>query len=194
MLNYFKVEGVEGDYFACARYGTLSTSSCARNFKEAPAAFQKSGRLAACVGCPIGGTHASGGQVAEADVAQRIPVKTADAMVYRSFCVRCRRTGSDDNHRLIGRMRLVRNKTLCMSCYNREREVLHDRNAKGAQPKKWRSLFMIRIAHGSGASSQVEQFSQPVHDYLEAGLTVLRRESGPQFLGWTACTEMWRFL
>lgn len=189
MVNYFKVEGVEGDYFACTRYGTMSAGSCARNFKDAPAAFQKSGRLEACVGCRIGSAHASGDRVASSDVVQLIPAKTADSLAYRAFCVRCRRGGKDDDNRLVGRMRLVRNHTLCMSCYNRGQEVVHDRNAKGAKPKKWRGLFQARIAHGSGGSSLVEQLA-PVYDYLEAGLTVLRREDAPQFIGWAACSTL----
>jgi hypothetical protein len=51
--------------------------------------------------------------------------------------------------RMVGRFRLVRGNTLCVSCFNREREVLHGKNSKGGRPVKWNGL---REAH-----MQIEQ-------------------------------------
>ncbi|WP_423200787.1 hypothetical protein [Cupriavidus sp. H19C3] len=45
--------------------------------------------------------------------------------------------------RLIGRLRLVRAHTICVSCYNREREVVRGVNAKGATPKKWALVLKV---------------------------------------------------
>jgi hypothetical protein len=41
------------------------------------------------------------------------------------------------NNRLIGRIRLLREHTICVSCYNREREIRIGANAKGGRPKAW---------------------------------------------------------
>lgn len=178
-ILYFKVDGYEGDYFKCERYGTMSPASCARNYRAAPDEVRR-GRLEACVGCPVGLQHAEPG--AKPKVQQK-----ATAFAYRQVCVRCRRGGDDAaNSRLVGRMRLVRDHTTCVSCYNREREVLQGKNAKGAKPKKWRNLFYVQIASVAGGCLTIEKFDHPVRDRIEAMLTILRRKQGPKVMAWTA--------
>lgn len=179
MVTYFAVDGIPGQYFSCGRYGTMSVSACNRNFTAAPQAV-KSGRLEGCVGCSIGAQHVGA------------PAASAATLLTHSFsrsvfCVRCRRSGSDPDSRLIGRMRLVRCHTICVSCYNREREVLHGKNGKGARPKKWAGLHTTRIAKVVGNSMEIMQFAHPVFDCLESVLTILRHApTESPSVGWTA--------
>ena len=75
----------------------------------------------------------------------------------------------------MGRMRLVRGGTICVSCYNREREVLHGANAKGASPKKWAGLYRPSLAYVSNNSTVMQQIETPVVDWAEALLTLVRQ-------------------
>jgi len=54
-------------------------------------------------------------------------------------CVRCERTSTTAT-RVIGRLRLVLHHTICISCFNRQREILAGSNSKGARPVKWAGL------------------------------------------------------
>lgn len=173
---YFVVEGFKGKFFKCDHYGTMAPGGCARNYIEAPDQIKR-GRLENCLGCDVGQHHA--GKSAVKPLATAKPT----AFAYRKVCVRCRNSGEG---RLIGRMRLVREGTVCVSCYNREREVVHGRNAKGARPKKWRDLFFVQIGSVTNGSLTIENFDHPVRDRLEAILTLLRRKDGPRVLAWTA--------
>jgi hypothetical protein len=179
-VEYFDMEGAPGKYFACSRYGTMSVASCGKNYAAAPLA-SKTGRLEACVGCPVGLAH-SGSLLTSLVPSVAPPVPESGL-----YCVRCRRSGRDQDSRLVGRMRLVRGHSICVSCFNREREVLKGANAKGAKPKKWKHLFYARIGLVSDKGFRVEQLSHPVHDVFEAMLTVNRRPAAdrPQFLCWT---------
>lgn len=178
MVVYFDVPGIPGQYFACARYGTMSAGSCAKNYGAAPVAA-KTGRLQGCIGCPIGAAHAGGSSTVDAVPAA--PVQ----MNYRPACLRCRRSGMDTGSRLLGRMRLVRGHTICVSCYNREREVLHGANAKGAKPKKWSGLVMLDAAYMRGGRAVRDHMPTPVLDRLEAVLTVLRANKSTSVM-WTS--------
>jgi len=182
---YFAVDGFDGKFFTCARYGTMSPGSCSKNFAAAPEAARRGTRLEACIGCDVGQHHTD-------PVALPKPVPAHQSFAYRQICVRCRHSGDDDESRLIGRMRLVRGQTMCVSCYNREREVLKGKNAKGARPKKWRHLFYVRIASVENGAMRIEQFDHPVRDRLEAMLTILRRKDGPRVMGWTTSRSIVR--
>lgn len=172
MVEYFSVEGFEGQYFKCAKYGTMSPGSCAKNFNSAPNAI-KVGRLEACVDCCTGAMHAGKKVVAEKSV-----------ILYRPVCLRCRRSTRSEDCKLVGRMRLVRNNTICVSCYNREREVLHGANAKGVAPKKWAGLFRPRLAYVSENRATIEQVATPVIDWAEALLTVVRQGKRDVLFSW----------
>jgi hypothetical protein len=177
-IQYFAVEGFDGRFFKCDRYGTMLPGSCARNFREAPAAASK-GRLGGCIGCAVGQFHCD-------PTAKPVPLAKPTSFAYREICVRCRRGGEGDNNRLIGQIRLVREHTTCVSCYNREREVRKGRNAKGAKPKKWRHLHWVQLASVAGGRLTIERFDHPVIDRLEAIYTLLRRKDGPRVMAWTA--------
>lgn len=127
MVDYFQIEAVPGRmFFRCDRQrATLSTDACAHNWRLAN--HENSERRTICKCCPLGAVHA--GEVA----ASMSPLKGT------LTCSRCHRPAV----RLIG-------KTLCVSCYNRERERLVGRNAKGTQPVKLPPLERRRIRYMHG--------------------------------------------
>jgi len=172
MIDYFEVPGMPGRYFTCARYGTMSPEACARNYQSAPDTI-RSGRLEACLGCAIGHRHA-GGQERAAHVA--VAPAGATSLRAKPACLRCRRSGRERSSRLIGRMRLIREHTICVSCYNREREVLRGKNAKGAPPRKWAGLYFTQVSYVKNAQARWRAtLTVPVLDRIEAALLMLRR-------------------
>ncbi len=182
MVEYFQVDGVSGDYFSCQKYGVMSVKACARNYGDAPKAHD-SGRLGACLGCPIGRGHVEG---TSASCVPELAANVGGTIANRAFCVRCRRASSDTGQKLIGRMRLLRNKTICISCYNREREIRIGKNAKGAAPKKWASMLLLKLAVVHSGGIEIEELDHPVFDRLEGIYTVMRRSKGePVAVGWT---------
>jgi hypothetical protein len=179
---YFKVDGFEGKFFACQRYGTMSPASCAKNYAAAPESVRTSGRLEGCIGCVVGQQHAH-------PAAPPQQLQSLQALTYRQVCVRCRR-GSEVG---LGRKRLVRDHTICVSCYNRESEVRKGRNAKGARPKKWSKLLHdVQIGCVTDGQMTIERFDHPVRDRLEAVLTMLRRKSGPKVVAWSSARSIQR--
>ena len=169
LVVYFDVDGMPGTYFTCARYGTMSPGSCARNYTDAPNQV-KSGRLAGCVGCPIGRQHAG------VDIQSAKAVGDPTTQTYRPVCLRCRRSGRDSTSRLIARMRLIRGHTICVSCYNREREVLHGKNSKGAPPRKWAGLYVTQVSTvRNGQAVARTALKVPVRDRIELALVTLRQ-------------------
>jgi hypothetical protein len=112
--------------FRCIRLrADLPMACCARNFQKATAM--------ACVRCPVGQYHAG---LLSIDAMQDSK-RGASRWDSRpsGVCVRCGRQV----------WRLVRGHTICVSCYNREREVLHGANAKGSRPVKAASLREARM-------------------------------------------------
>jgi hypothetical protein len=174
-LQYVTLDGVPGKYFTCpSGYGLLSVGSCARNFMEAPEQV-RAGRLQKCIGCNVGACHAGVETIKEAPKAQQ-------SLQYRPVCVRCRRDGTKAGSRLIGRLRLVRARTICVSCFNREKEVIAGRNSKGAKPKKWGGLFFTRAAYVADGKAIVVDMKDPVIDRIEVALTMIRR--GHKSVAW----------
>ena len=118
--------------FRCERLrADLTAQCCARNFTGATAL--------ACIDCPVGRRHA---EVLPDAVKHRASRWNVGAPL---ACVRCGRDGTTAGARMVGRIRLVRAHTLCMTCYNREREFVHGRNAKGARPVKWSGLRQAHV-------------------------------------------------
>jgi hypothetical protein len=97
-----------------------------------------------CVGCPTGRQHA---QALSSDDAKPEPKRCVSQWNAGAplACVRCERDGTTAGTRLVGRFRLVQSRMLCMTCYNREREFVHGRNAKGAPPVKWSGLRQAHV-------------------------------------------------
>jgi hypothetical protein len=87
-------------------HASLSPTACSDNFINR--------RCFACHNCSIGRTHAG-----------KAPQSAPEPAHRSGECVRC---GRQDVRRQIG-------STHCMSCYNREREVLRGVNRKGQWPR-----------------------------------------------------------
>ncbi len=146
--------------FDCALLrAAISASACARNYEEA--------RYDSCVDCAIGAalyvrherpatTEATNTRkIAHRDnLARRAALRASDGSASALPCVRCGHTAASKK-RLIGRMRLVRGRTICVSCYNREREVLLGANAKGGRPVKWAQLKLAQIEIECQGSHQI---------------------------------------
>ena len=167
MVTYFEIDNVPGKYFACTRYGTLSVNSCSKNYCSASKP-ENAIRLAGCLGCTVGQVH-TGENKKKEDILPTI--------IYRPACVRCHRTGRESNDRIVGKMRLIRGHTICVSCYNREREVIHGANSKGAKPKKWSGLFFPEIAIVLDNKIIKKKMETPVVDRIEAMFTVIRQSA-----------------
>lgn len=131
MVEYFKREEVPGkEFFRCDRYSsTLSVDSCAAMWRSANTDNVE--RLYKCKSCPIGAVHAG---------------ETAASMspfMGTTVCARCHRISM----RLIGKM-------ICVSCYNRQREWVIGKNAKGAKPVHMQRLDSRSIAFSAGEESR----------------------------------------
>ena len=147
---YFERAEVPGQsYFRCPTYAaTISTSQCASMWRIARAT--SGDRNMRCRGCSVGAAHA--GEVHE----------EVSALYGTPICPRCRRTG----------LRLIQGQ-VCVSCYNRQREFLIGRNAKGARPVKIKALPPRSIAYADGDGVKVHR-RQRALDLTEAMLALLR--------------------
>lgn len=126
--TYFALAERPGvEYFRCTRLlATLSTDGCAGMWREANEG--RSERRALCERCPIGARHAG---ISDASLA---PIRG------KLICARCERPAT----RLIGAH-------VCVSCKNREYELLRGYNAKGAFPVKLAPLAPRRIKFLAGS-------------------------------------------
>lgn len=129
-----------GQYFFCPEYRvTLNTEACAARHREAQANarwLEKGHKLFECVTCPIGHAHAG---------AENPMQPNRD-----THCVRCG----------CGFQRLI-DASLCISCYNRQREVVAGRNSKGSFPSVTGSqLFWARSIIRAGSECAPPLFGQ----------------------------------
>jgi hypothetical protein len=154
--------------FVCARFSTLrlSRGGCARRWEAAqerrPGPWDS---LHPCLTCPTGAAHA--GCPGEG--------RFAAAEALRGICTRCARPASRG---LSGRMVWDR---FCISCYNRHREALEGRNAKGTRPGLVLRDMALEV-EGDGVVRRVRH-DQAV-SAAEAMLAEARRAGGPlAFLG-----------
>lgn len=149
MVDYFERQDVPGKvFFQCDRMrAKLSTTSCASMWRKADEI--NDGSHSACRLCPIGAVHA--GEVA----ASMSPLKGS------LTCARCHRTSM----RLIGKM-------VCVSCYNRAREAVLGRNAKGKAPVKIGPLDRraIRYLHGDEPRTLVMTQTVDIDELIVAAL------------------------
>lgn len=113
-VGYFEHELMPGKpMFRCERLScTLQVASCAAMWTEANG-DRPSGRNERCQRCALGAKHAG---VSDANMS---PIRG------QSLCIR----GHLTDQRMIGGL-------ICVSCYNRQSEVLKGKNAKGKAPLK----------------------------------------------------------
>lgn len=153
------------DLFRCDRQAmTLSRAGCARLWQaaqdQAPKPFESKWH---CRACPIGAANA--GQAAPQDAAD----EAAAVIALEDLCPRCYRTGN----RLIGGH-------LCVSCYNRAREVARGKNRKGNFPKVVAARtgdVDLRVSEPGAAAVAPRRFAG-VTSAPEAMLTAAKRARG----------------
>jgi len=115
-VAYYEIAGAEGKFFRCDRYRcSLSTKACAKRWNTSQRATgQDADRFEKCRGCMLGSLHAG-----------RPPVHYS--VIYGlGICPRCRRGGA----------RMIVRDCVCISDFNRAREVRVGANSKGTPPRK----------------------------------------------------------
>lgn len=157
--------------FTCDRLScVLTKEACAANYTRTDAPIS-------CKGCPIGVAHAGGQRYRNEP-----GIHTASELAMGLSCVRCEKSART-NARLIGRMRLVRSATLCVSCFNRQREIEKFRagcggNSKGGVPRKWAHLQEATITIEDAAGKRKTLDIGLRQDYLECARYAERAHPG----------------
>ncbi|CAN7774927.1 hypothetical protein [Paraburkholderia hospita] len=152
VLEYFEIPEMPGRrFFRCEPLrASMHTESCGERW--ALAQGQTEGRYLSCKRCPIGAAHAG-------KVDQNLsPFKGL-------MCARCHRT----NGRLIGRF-------TCVSCFNRSREWVRKKNAKGTLPFHHPPLHRMAISYRASGEMRTRVFDL-VAETTELMVAVLRDES-----------------
>jgi len=178
---YESIDGAPGRYFRCTRYSLMTDTRCASNYALAPEVVGE-GRLAGCIRCAVGEGHAR--QTASGAAQTAEIEKLADTQSnYLGACVRCRRDPTDESEyrdTRQGRMRMVRRGELCVSCFNREREVVKGRNARKTKPRLvLREVHLTRLLDGRASVQRIPL----AIDAVEAALTIFRRSSAQAMVG-----------
>lgn len=150
MTTYFELPEIPGKpHFKCDKLrATLSVSSCAAMWRQAN--HDNVERLSRCKTCPIGATHA--GETAA----------SMSPLMGQCVCARCQRTAT----RLIG-------KHLCISCWNRQREWIIGKNAKGTKPTRMAPLGERHIRYFVAGEPRTLKIDLTV-DNTEMVVAVLR--------------------
>lgn len=165
-VTYKSLDGVPGLYFDCpCGLGTLSDSACGRLYKEAMSPVGlKEGRRITCRACPVGACHAG------------VSLKVASTSRFLGSCV-CARCHGDA-------ARLIRG-SICVSCYNREREVLIGRNGRGGKPVFGKPIGMtvMAVLFDSGKTIQVRRIEK-ITSQMEVVLAIVRSEPKTVWFGW----------
>ncbi len=157
-VEYFAIEGAPGQFFHCRPYSArLSTTACARRWREAQRATgQEAFRFEKCRGCPIGAAHAGEKLV------------QYSSLFGSDICPRC---GVGSGRRLIGGSR-------CISCYNREREFIRGKNAKGRRPVNIQRLDRRSIRYAVNGDRIRVLTVEHSADTTELMITALRKTRG----------------
>lgn len=161
-MEYFTIEGAPGHYFNCSALRASLSS------ESCAGRFNAAAHESTCHACEIGALHAG----------KRVISRRA---VPHLLCCRC--------HELAPR--LVAG-GICVSCYNRQREVLVGRNAKGTPPNPaerfWggdscgKTVRMHRITVGVVHGRSVRMKTRDhAADTLEAMLEILRADGDAAF-------------
>jgi len=154
-------------HFMCTKLkSTLSVESCADRYQKANLDAPESDRYFTCRNCPIGAAHS--GHTAP----------NTHKFRGMTICGRCHRGAT----RLIG-------KHLCISCYNRSREIALGRNAKGTVPMNLASLERRSITYRAGDVVKTRVLDKSV-DMTELMVAVFRDESNSVTFGFRAPAAM----
>ena len=163
-MDYFSIDGAPGRYFSCpAGMGTLSDKACGDSYKLSwlPESIACSRRFK-CRDCNVGRVHAG-----EA-------VKKSSQFFSKVFCCRCERSAN----------RLIHG-SVCISCYNRERELKIGKNARGTVPIGLKPLYPVTLLIADETTVSVRRFDA-VAGIKEAVLTYARSHDEQFQFGWCA--------
>lgn len=160
MIEYFEHELLPGrKMFRCDKlHGTMQVTACGERWKVANS-DDADGVHSGCKNCPIGARHAGVGEINQS------PLRGA------LVCARCHR----------GTTRLI-HRHLCVSCYNRQRELIHGRNARGSVPKKIKPLEKRRVALCVDGKVKIRE-SEYTADHVELIVAELRDNIKPVAFG-----------
>lgn len=167
-LSYSTLPGIPGEYFRCDKLAAeFTASSCARRWKGQQG---KEHIGMTCYRCPIGASHAN--QV------------VTHSQYLKQECVRCHCLAS----------RLVRG-LICVSCFNRQQEVLKGQDRRGKppkayermgevepKPKKLVRIHLFEVRYIPQGADKVETFRHQGADRQEAILAVLRQCQQPPMI------------
>lgn len=109
-------------------HADITPATCASNFGNP-------GRYASCEGCHVGAHHSN--RTLTPIVTDRHARAAAN---HRITCVRCQRSNANGSESFVGSIRMIVGRQICISCWNREREVMKGSNSKDATPVKWAHL------------------------------------------------------
>lgn len=145
--------------FTCPNHAgnlKISKSSCASMWQRARTLRNESfNPVEACCGCRIGAKCAGFD-----DEPQERKIGLID-----HICTRCHRSATRFIH---GR--------ICISCYNRGREVLVGKNARGAVPKYLPPMIQVNVTYQDDGVLQQVSMDQVI-DETEARLSIVRKSS-----------------
>jgi hypothetical protein len=158
-------------FFACERLGAnMTAQGCATRWTKAQhATGQMAERFEKCRACPIGAAHSGRTHV------HLSPLHGA------KLCPRCE----------TGQMRIIAER-VCVNCYNREREMLSGRNARGNAPARLqesRPLRSIRARMAINGRPAVRSFDN-VTGLREVVLRSLRTTRGQVAFGWNGRADL----
>jgi hypothetical protein len=129
VIDYYDLKldgGAKVRMFKCGRlHADLTPKACGDYFAAK--------RYASCLKCRTGDIHNAVVNEAPRQLDRQLSL-------IGSACIRCGRNASKSDRSIRG-LRLVRDRTLCASCYNRMREVERGVNKKGVEPKKWSKVL-----------------------------------------------------
>ena len=125
-MTYRSFPGLDRRFFRCvAHEAALSVEACAGMHVEAQTATgDRADRLVAFRPCPIGAAHA------------HRPLVHYSPLYGSLICPRC---GKGTTRMILWRK--------CVNCYNRQRELLAGRNAKGAAPSQMLPLVAVEVSY-----------------------------------------------
>jgi len=149
----------EIDLFTCPNHAgnlKISESSCASMWQRARTLRNESfNPVEACCGCRIGAKCAGFD-----DAPEERKIGLID-----HICTRCHRPAT----------RFVYGR-ICISCYNRGREVLIGKNARGAVPKYLPPMINVSVSYQEDGVLQQVNMDQVI-DETEARLSIVRKSS-----------------
>lgn len=152
-IEYFEIPEMPGqNFFRCERRKASIRLTVCLNMWTSSQSKDADERYLSCRGCQVGAKHAGATEA------------TLSPLFAAAVCGRC---GSGAT-RLIGGH-------LCVSCYNRGREWLIGRNARGNKPSTLPPLWRLAIRYRTGGRVKVREMPHAL-DVLELITATLRDE------------------